>query len=201
MIKRTHTWLATAGVLALLVFLSACTSSGPATTYYVLDSQVSISESSKANSYPSIGIGPITLPAYLDNMSLVSKAKNNVLNVSGYHAWAEPLDSAVARVLSRGVAATLNHEDVWAFPWDLRNRPTKQINISIEQLDGVRGESLSLQAKWFVYDSVRNEVLSRGDFNQSQSLNSSSYSDYVGTMENLLSEFAIELAALISEDE
>lgn len=182
----------------LLVGLSACGSRGPATTYYVLHAESPVENQSDKVSLPSIGVGPISLPVYLENSAIVSRGKNNVLSVSGYHAWAEPLDYAISRVVARGVANELNHEDVWSFPWDSRNRPQQQINLKFEQLDGVRGESLSLRAKWFLYDAEENRVLSTGEFSEVYPLTSSSYPSYVAAIEKALIALSSDLAKALN---
>lgn len=193
MIKLTQKYLKIASYGAFII-LGACASSGPATTYYALATEKKFTSEDSSSSIDSIGVGPIKLAAYLDNTSIVSKTESHVLNVSGYHAWAEPLDSAIARVLAQGLSAELAHDDVWTFPWDSRNRPQKQINIVIDQLDGVRGESISLNAKWFVLESEKNKLVSKGSFSSKVDLNSSSYQEYVSAIQKVLDEFSGRLA-------
>ena len=182
------------GVLALLCI--SCGSSGPATKYFTLYS-VQADAMSEAPALPSLGIGPVRLPGYLDNSALVSRSGGAQLLVSGYNAWAEPLDGAIARVLSENLAQRLALDEVWAFPWDTRNRPRWQLQPSFTQFDGRRGDKITLIMNWVLIDTQSQEALKRGKIRIEESLASDTYEDYVGAMNSALARSGENLARVL----
>jgi len=182
-------------LIAAVFFLNACSSSGPATTYYVLDTETREIDSSANNAeLASIGVGPVSLPGYLENTAIVSRRSNQVLNVSGFHAWSEPLDQAISRVLAKELASQLGRADVWSFPWDSRNRPKYQVNVVIDQFDGERGQSVFLRAKWFVFSVEKNTTVATGSFSNEVPVDSASYSDYVAGLSLALSQLSEKIS-------
>ncbi|MGH7872044.1 MAG: PqiC family protein, partial [Candidatus Binatia bacterium] len=65
----------------------------------------------------SLGIGPITLPGYLDRQEIVIRVAQNQINLAENDRWAEPLEENFSRVLSQNVAALLRADRVNAYPW------------------------------------------------------------------------------------
>ena len=182
------------GCFIVVLGLFACGSSGPATTYYGLFPNDDFKARGNAKMIQSLGVGPIDLPEYLDTTALVSKSDTNVINVSGYHAWAEPLDASIARVVAANMGALLDL-DVWAFPWDARHRPNNQIKIIIESLEGVRGANVSMKAKWFVYSLDHKTILKQSNFTATQRLNSKKYAAYVAAIQKNIDELSAHIAS------
>jgi len=190
--SNTRSCIFISSVFAILC-LVGCSASGPATTFYVLDADVNKSSEASNSELSSIGVGPVKLPGYLENTGIVSRKGGQVLNVSGAHAWAESLDQSIARLVAKTLSAELNHDEVWSFPWDLRNRPQTQIHITIEQLDGERGDFVTIRAKWFAFDISENTVTSTGDFNTTVQVPSTAYSDYVDRLAAVVAELAKDI--------
>ena len=93
----------------LLLGLEACTSTP--SRFYVLSS-LSASETiaaTAATQGPVIGVGPITLPKYLDRPQIVTRAGSNQLALAEFDRWAEPLQDNVARVLAENLAPPHPH--------------------------------------------------------------------------------------------
>jgi len=190
------------GMLILVAAaLSACSSSGPATKYYALfpagKEQLTVAADSGAK-LPSIGIGPVKVAGYLDKSAIVSRTKDAKIIVSGYHAWAEPLSTSIPRIVASNLSTLLQKNNVIPFPWDMRNRPELQVQISVDQLDGIRGQSVTMEYRWFIYSNKEGKVLSEGREQLSQDLDSSSYEDYAKAINVLLTEASKTLAEKLS---
>ncbi len=180
-------------IVPILMSLLACTSSGPATSYYALSPSASSAAPIDATQR-SIGVGPVKLAGYLQNTAIVSRGEGQRLNISGYHAWAEPLDDAIVRVLSADLAHSLKQKNIWPFPWDMRNRPDLQLKISVDQFDGVRGSEVKLNVQWTLFKLDDGSVLAVGREQLGVQADGASYSAYVAAMNQLLVSLTAALA-------
>jgi uncharacterized lipoprotein YmbA len=69
-----------------------------------------------------IGIGPVTLPKYLDRPQIVTFTSPYALNVVEFDRWAEPLESTFVRVLAENLALLLPRAHVVVSPCRARRR-------------------------------------------------------------------------------
>ncbi len=64
-----------------------------------------------------VGLGPISLPSYLDRPQMVRRDGSNRVRVAEYERWAEPLRSAVPRVLAQDIENRERIGRVANYPW------------------------------------------------------------------------------------
>ena len=142
--------------IALTTLLAACGSS-PQNNYFRLTSTVT---SLPEGETPSLGIGPIEIPAYLDREKLVYAQQGNRLQVSATEYWAEPLDAGIERVLALNLAALLNTQSVRTFPWHPRRAPTYAVKLNLLSLDA-DDMTARLTAEWLVYRPENSATVER----------------------------------------
>lgn len=98
-----------------IMWLSACGSS-PAIPdrYYslVLAGNDVVSEGIDEAATARLIVGPVQLPAYLGERGLPMQVAPNRIESAHHHFWAEPLDEAIAKVLTRDIARHTNGIDV-----------------------------------------------------------------------------------------
>lgn len=182
-------------LLCAVMVITACSASGPATTYYGFTENTTSSDASAAAALNvTVGIGPVILPGYLDNPAVISRKSGNRVNVSGYHAWAEPLDEGMARIIASNVSNRIQQSTPYAFPWDSRDRPDWQIKIKVEKFDGVRGDVLMFTAQWTAFSLSDSTLVMSGRETISLALDSPSYENYVQVMNEALVQFSETLA-------
>lgn len=140
--KSCRTHLTT---LALLLTLAACATT-PNNNYYLLSAADSAPPSGNT---PSLGIGPIEIPEYLNRNGLVYNRNGNQLRIANYERWAEPLANGVERVISLNLARLLNTENVQAFPWPRSQEPDYSVQITIMSLDA-DDKAAKLVAEWMI---------------------------------------------------
>ena len=100
-----------------------------------------------------VGVGPITLPQYLDRPQIVTRVGANRLEVAQFDRWAEPLSATVPRVITENIGAELGTERVYVLP----RRRRSQIDFAVE-IEFIRFESTSegdalLVARWELFSS------------------------------------------------
>lgn len=139
-----------------LAILSACGSS-PVSNYYLLSAMGTPQGAEQA---PSLGIGPIKIPEYLNRNSLVYNRGGNLLHVSSNERWAEPLANGVERVMGLNLGRLLNTENVQPFPWYRSQLPDYTIRISLIALDA-NDQRASLTAEWVVEKPKADQFLIR----------------------------------------
>lgn len=142
--------------ISLPLILLGC-SSTPASTYYLLSAQV---QQPASGISPSVGVGPVEIPEYLNRHAMVYNRDGNKLHIASFERWAEPLDSSILRVVRLNIASMLNTQDVQAYPWTKSSRPEYGIEITILNLDA-NDESAKLLVEWHLSKPQSEETLMR----------------------------------------
>lgn len=102
--------------VTLILLLAGCSALKPQedpTRYFFLRA---LSQEQLASPDIAVGIGPVTVPGYLDHKEIVTAGPTNDLILAEFHVWAEPFDKAVTRVVARNVSRLLNSPAVVPFP-------------------------------------------------------------------------------------
>jgi uncharacterized lipoprotein YmbA len=134
--------------LALVAILAGGCASSPPTGLYLL---AALPQPAPAQPFPnSLGIGPVSLPDYLDRLQIVTRAASGEIAVSDTERWAEPLHEGLARVLDENLAALLGTQRIVRFPWPASLAPDVQVAVEVLRFDVGPGASLRLEARWSV---------------------------------------------------
>src|SRR5262245_22552445 len=115
----------TPGVLVLSVTvvlgMTACISGrpSPATQHYVLSPVIEVSPDGAASPAAPlvIGVGPVSLPVYLDRPQMVIRPASDRIEINEFEQWGEPLRNGVTRVVAVNIARLLPETRVVTFPW------------------------------------------------------------------------------------
>ena len=108
----------------------------------------------------SIGVGPISLPDYVNRPQIVTKNGANELVIDEFYRWAEPLRTNVSRVLRDNLATLLGTENINKYPWNRFVHIDYQVSIDFTRFDSVIGKEATIEARWIVLtDRGRNEIL------------------------------------------
>lgn len=177
--------------------LSACGSS-PASNYYLLNAMGAPSTTAQS---PSLGIGPIKIPEYLNRNGLVYNLEGNLLHVASNERWAEPLSNGVARVMGLNLSSLLNTENVQAFPWYRSQKPDYGIQISVISLDA-NDTMASLTAEWVVQKPKAEKFLIRkiSTFSQNLPAGAVTPAQIAPAYSELLQQLSELIAATIAAD-
>ncbi|MBP6681938.1 MAG: membrane integrity-associated transporter subunit PqiC [Halioglobus sp.] len=143
--------------LCLLLCLMSCASSPPS-NFYRLTPAV---DHAPGGPTPSLGIGPVDIPEFLNRNALVYTRGGNQLQLAESERWAEPLDDGITRVLGLNLSALLQTETLRFFPWDLRQAPDYGVRINILDLDARDGQAI-LVADWLLYRPGNGATIASG---------------------------------------
>lgn len=98
--------------LVLGAALLACGTTAPSRFYTLSAVEEVASISTEA---VRIGVGPWSLPEYLNRPQIVTQTEGAELEVARYHRWAEPLEDAFGRVLAVNLGRLLGSATVLEF--------------------------------------------------------------------------------------
>ena len=87
------------------------------TRYFVLTSDRSLGIGTPEYDSISVGLGPFTIPTYLDRPQMVARKYPNQIVFSQYNRWAEPVDHGFQRVLAENVGRVVGTNEIVLFPW------------------------------------------------------------------------------------
>ena len=105
------------------------------------------------------GIGPVSIPAYIDRPELVFESSSGELQVPEGHRWSGSLKDEVTRVLTAGVQAARPNTSVVAYPWPLGTALARHIPVTITELHARSGEGVTLSATWNIGNTQRRAAI------------------------------------------
>jgi uncharacterized lipoprotein YmbA len=129
--------------------LFACGSTRPA-HFYRLAPAAPAERTAGASARPemSIGVGPVTMPRWLEGPQIATVSGANEVFLDEFHRWAEPLPEAVPRLLADELAARLGTDRVAVFPWNRWPTMDAQVAVDIVRLEGRVGGECILEARY-----------------------------------------------------
>ena len=134
---------------ALVTLLLVSCAHTPKPHYYVLSGPREVTNNA-LRSGPPIGLGPVTLPDYLDRPQIVSRASDSRLALSNEHRWAEPLTASFSRALLAGLENALPTQHIVLHPWRSTLEIARQVQIEVTRFERDAHGAFRLSARWSV---------------------------------------------------
>lgn len=148
-------------LLVLALAASACVNIGPGTPpqapTYVLAPTVPATRLDASG--VAVGLGPVTIPGYLDRNEMVSREAANQLHIDSRHGWGAPLDEEVQRVLGENLSRLLASERVVVWPWSRHREIAVRVPVRVLQFEPVAGKGVVLVAHWELLSPDATRVL------------------------------------------
>lgn len=117
---------------------------------------------SRATHDLSVGLGPITIPGYLDRPEVVTRISQTQLSVSDNDRWAEPLSASVTSVLAQDLSTELPGLRIVPFPWPKATRIRYSVSVKFLHLEGTSNEKVDVQATWTIRTGTTHRLVQRG---------------------------------------
>ena len=185
-------------ISVLSVLLASCGTTPP-NSYYLLSANSAGQSPGKQS--PSLGIGPIEIPEYLNRNGLVYNREENRLHIANYERWAEPIGSGIERVMTLNLASLLNTENIQAFPWYRSEEPDYGVQVTVMLLDA-DDDQATLIAEWVIQKPESGEILNRriSQLYHNMPAGEVSPSQIAPAYSHLLNQLSEVIAAAINED-
>ena len=202
MMSRWFAMLTAVGFCVSLMALAGCGTSAP-TRFYVLSPMPASEEGSQVvldERCLAIGIGPITLPQYLERPQIVTRLNSNEMKLADFDQWAEPLKDNFTRVLAENLSALLCADAMAVFPWSGSTPVDYQVQVEVIRLDGAFGGEAVMTARWAIMGEDSRKVLYTTTSSYRAPVpDSEDYSPLVVTQSRLLEKFSNDVAEAIKE--
>jgi len=187
-------------VVVVLLSLVACASKPVEEHYYslVLAADQANVPAKDDNAGARLTVGPVHLPAYLNNRGLSIAVGANQIRTANHHFWAEPLEEAISKVLVLDISRLLDNVVVerdagrWTDEGDCRLR------LEFDRFHATDESSVISSGRYWV-SSVEASV-SR-EFHMTRSLSADGYGHAVETLRQSLGTLAAKIAATVESDQ
>ncbi|MEB4591706.1 PqiC family protein [Candidatus Thiothrix sp. Deng01] len=145
--------------VACLLLLAACSSSP--TLYHTLAADpgnvaVAADVSQRIHS---LGVGPVKLPTLLDREGMVVRKDATTVEVSDTHLWGGQLEDEFLSALSQQLQWRLPATRVQTVPWELSQTPQYQVEVRLDQFDGMPGGKAALRGLWRLQAGADGKIL------------------------------------------
>lgn len=183
-------------------FLTACISlggpGGEPTRHFTLQA-VSEEQAPQRDGSPelTVGVGPISLPSYLQRPQIVTLHEQNEYALSLTAQWGEPLEENVKRLLAANLRQLLTTDQVVAFPWRRAIPIDIQATADIQRFDAGPNDRSSLAVNWTLLDGKGNLLEMRQSRYRQAVDDLGDPAAVVAAMSRLLADFSRELATAI----
>jgi uncharacterized lipoprotein YmbA len=99
-----------------------------------------------------LGLGPITLPGYLEHPMLATRVNGTEIRYADFDRWAEPLPSLFARTLGHQLA-TLVGARIVRYPWYRATPLDAVVRVDVSSFEVDDAGNARLAACWSIRDS------------------------------------------------
>ena len=192
-------------MFAGLVLLALAGCADKPTRLYVLTATTEKPATTSPNGL-AIGIGPITLPKYLDRPQIVSSVEANSLDQANFDQWGGDLNDNITRVLATNLSNLLATDRVSLYPWKDGAPVDYQVTLDVSRFEQDKDGSSVLNVFWSIVNPRDGTVvlMRRSSYSQaapagaSQNDNPRPYDAQVAAMSQDLAALSRDVATAIT---
>jgi uncharacterized protein len=149
--------------LALTLGLTGCATSPPSSFYTLTAIPSGVAPPVPKGSALSLGVGPVTFPAFLDRPQIVSRDGTNRLALDEFHRWGGSIQDDFLQVWSENLATLLGTSRVLLFPAEVRFPVDFRVSARVLSFEGdaggQAGSEAILKVRWTILDGAREQVV------------------------------------------
>jgi uncharacterized lipoprotein YmbA len=185
-------------ITLITLTLSACAASPPTNLYILTPMARSNGDISHKTARPiSVGVGPISLPEYIDRPQIVTRTGHNTLRLAEFDNWAERLNNNIAEVMAENISILLTTDKVVIYPWQRPHPIDYQIILDISQFERDPKGRARLTAHWHLVNG-EGQSLSTGKRSLlTASPKGGDYNSLVKALSQTLADLSREIAGAI----
>ncbi len=186
--------------LAGAVALSGCALRSAPSEFYTL-SAVAPGESNTQARRPelAIGIGPVSLPEFLDRPQIVTRSSAHRLSLDEFHRWGGSLHSDFVNVLADNLSALLGTSRVVVYPADPPFELTHSVRIAVQTYEGKLGEAARLVARWVIVAGQDGQTLLVRQSRITEPVSAGDHEALVAAQSRALAALSGEIAAALAD--
>ena len=131
----------------LAVALAGCSRS-PRVTFYTLEPAAQSETAAAATAFPTIAVGPVSLPELVDRPQLVLRVAPNRVEILETQRWAEPLKSEIPRLIAENLRRLLGSSRVSTYLQHTGTDADYRVLVDIQRFESTPGEAVTVEAAW-----------------------------------------------------
>lgn len=147
------------GALLLAAIIGGCAGSPPSRFYALSPIPAAEGRGAIAGGAVSVGLGPVSFPAFLDRPQIVYRESTNRLALDEFQRWGGTVQDDFLRVWSENLAYLLGTSRVVVFPTEVRSPLDFRVTADVLAFEGTPGGEAVLKVRWSVLDPYLEEVL------------------------------------------
>ncbi len=178
--------------LALALAAFALAGCGTGESYYRLSAEGALPGNASG---VSLGVGPITLPDYIDRGEIVFQSEANRFEIPYERRWAGNLRASTTRVLGTNLARRLGTGNLHLYPWEPGTSLRWQVRVEIQQFHAVSGGDAILQCSWTIEDKQGGGIVVRKVGSFTEPVRGDGYEAIVAAESRLLAQLAGKIAS------
>jgi uncharacterized lipoprotein YmbA len=133
--------------LCVVAALVAACASAPPPKFYTLSRTPA---PGAAPSTLSVAVGPVTIPAIVDQPQIVVSVSPNQVTLEEFNRWASPLADNITRVVAENLVDLLGTPRVSLFQQSPGVETDYRVGIEVQSFESVPGDAATLNAAWLV---------------------------------------------------
>ncbi len=193
-----------APALAVMILFASCAST-PQSRFYLLQpfsTPAKQTVNAERSSRVAIGVGPVTIPEYLDRPTLVTRTDTYELQLAEYERWAESLDKSIMRVVRQRLSEKLEAAHVVDYPWVSLQSVDYQVVLHVDQFEGcLFTDSVMLRLTWLLLENERSTPTVLKSVVIEEPVTAKGCIGFVSAMSRALIRLADSIAASIASGE
>jgi uncharacterized lipoprotein YmbA len=190
---------------AALLLLGGCSPLSPrpdTSRFFVLTTLAdSVSGEVDPQSGLALGLGPITVAAYLDKPHLVTRVGANQVEFSSNDRWAEPVPDHIAHILMLDLVVLLGTDEIESYPWYSSAELDYVVEVAVLRFERDPQGGAVLVAMWVLQDGESRENLVFRETRIEEPSATNTTESSVAALSRALVELSREIADAIREQE
>ena len=111
-----------------------------------------------------LGLGPVTVPDYLDRSEMLDLVGPYELRYSADNRWIEPLGGQLRQTLADNLRTTLRPDAIVEYPWYTTDPVTLEVGVTFSAIRLDEGGVWRGSATWVLRDAATARALERADY-------------------------------------
>jgi uncharacterized lipoprotein YmbA len=137
--------------LSMCVAVLAACGSSPKASYYTLGTAgIENTPVVPARTGYTVAVGPVSLPEAVDRQELVTRVGANEVALDMERRWAEPLGSAIPRVIAAHLTHSLGEQQILAYPYSAIDTADYRVIVDIQRFDSEIRRAATIDAIWTI---------------------------------------------------
>lgn len=133
--------------VCLALVLAGCSRS-PRVNYYTLEPGAQVETAAATAAVPILVVGPVTLPELVDRPQLVVRVASNRIEILETQRWAEPLKSAIPRLIAENLRRQLGSSRVSSYLQNDGADAEFRLVVDIQRFESTPGGEVIVEAGW-----------------------------------------------------